>query len=274
MLVSDIRDPYNAQLVHGAIQQARPSGLMVTISGTEHVIDDEVRVIRMLRSQRPRAMVLTGTRSGSASSRVALLRELELYEQDGGRIVVAGDDELPFDTAAVPRREGARKLVAALAGMGYRSMALITPDVDSTGVREWETGVLEAAREHEVRVDRASMVRVPTSREGGYSAASGYLSSGRERVDALLAVTDAMALGAMSAVRHAGMVVGQDIGVAGFDDVVDADDVTPGLTSVDLSLESIGRTAVDLALQEPDAHRRLVVFEARAVLRDSTPARR
>ncbi|WP_277211780.1 LacI family DNA-binding transcriptional regulator [Isoptericola croceus] len=274
VLVSDIRDPYNAQLVHGAIQQARSSGLMVTISGTEHVIDDEVRVIRMLRSQRPRVMVLTGTRSGSASSRVALLRELELYEQDGGRIVVAGDDELPFDTAAVPRREGARKLVATLAGMGYRSMALITPDVDSTGVREWETGVLEAAREHEVRVDRASMVRVPMSRDGGYSAASGYLGSAQERADVLLAATDAMALGAMSALRHAGVVVGQEVGVAGFDDVVDADDVTPGLTSVDLSLESIGRTAVDLALQEPDARRRLVVFEARVVLRDSTPVRR
>lgn len=273
MLVSDIRDPYHAQLVHGAVQEARSSGLMVTITGTDHVIDDEVRVVRMLRSQLPRAMVLTGTHSGSTSSRAALLRELELYEQNGGRVVVAGDDELPFDTAAVPRREGARKLVAALAGLGYRAVALITPDVDSTGVREWETGVLEGAREHGVRVDQASMVGVPMSREGGYSAATGYLGSGRPQVDALLAATDAMALGAMNAVRDAGMVLGQEIGVAGFDDVVDADDVTPGLTSVDLSLEPIGRTAVDLALREPDARRRLIVFEARVVLRDSTPPR-
>jgi LacI family transcriptional regulator len=273
MLVSDIRDPYNAQLVHGAIQQARPSGLMVTITGTEHIIDDEVRVVRMLRSQRPRALVLTGMHSGSASSRAALLRELERYEQDGGRLVVAGDDELPFDTAAVPRREGARKLVATLAGLGYRSIALITPDVDSTGVREWEAGVLEGAREHDVRLDQASMVHVPMSREGGRSAAAGYLGSGRPQADALLAANDAMALGAMSAVREAGLVVGQEIGVAGFDDVVDADDVTPGLTSVDLSLEPIGRTAVDLALQSPDTRRRLVVFEARVVVRGSTPPR-
>lgn len=274
MLVSDIRDPYNAALVHGAIQEARSSGLMVTITGTEHVIEDEVRVIRMLRGQRPRAMVLTGTRSGSASSRVSLLRELEHYERDGGRIIVAGDDELPFDTAAVPRREGARKLVVALAGLGYRSVALLTPDRDSTGVREWETGVLEGARECAVRVDQASMFRVPMSRDGGYAAASGYLGSHRSRVDALLAATDAMALGAMSAMRSAGVVPGREIGVAGFDDVVDADDVTPGLTSVDLSLEPIGRTAVDLALQAPDTRRRLIVFEARVVLRDSTPPRR
>ncbi|MGI5186893.1 LacI family DNA-binding transcriptional regulator [Promicromonospora sp. CA-289599] len=273
MLVSDIRDPYHAELVHGAIQQARSSGLMVTITGTEHIIDDEVRAVQMIRSQRPRAMVLTGTRSGSASSRTALLRELERYEQDGGRIVVAGDDELPFDTAAVPRREGARKLVAVLAGLGYRSMALITPDVDSTGVREWETGVLEGAREHGVRLDQASMVRVPMSREGGRSAASGYLGVGRPQVDALLAATDTMALGVMSAVRDAGLVIGQDIGVAGFDDVVDADDVTPGLTSVDLSLEPIGRTAVDLALRTPGPRRRLIVFEARVVVRGSTPPR-
>lgn len=275
MVVSDIRDPYNAQLVHGAISAARDRGLMVTITGTEHAAEDEVRVIRMLRSQRPLALVLAGARGGTNSSHAALLRELERFERDGGRVVVAGEDELPFDTAVVPRREGARLLVVSLAELGYRSVALIRPDGDSSGVRSWETGIAEGARQTGVHVDHVTHLRdVPMSRDGGYAATTDLLSTGRKDVEALVAATDTMALGAISAVRAIGLVPGVDIAVAGFDDVVDADDVIPGLTSVNLALESVGATAVEMATSMPGETRRAERFEARIVLRGSTPQRR
>lgn len=274
MVVSDIRDPYNAQLVHGAINAARGRGLMVTITGTEHAADDEVRVIRMLRSQRPLALVLAGARGGSNSSHAALLRELERYERDGGRIVVAGEDELPFDTAIVPRREGARLLVASLAELGYRSVALIRPDGDSSGIRAWETGIAEGARQTGVHVDHVTHLRdVPMSRDGGYAATTELLSTGRNDVDALIAATDTMALGAISAVRAIGLVPGTGIGVAGFDDVVDADDVTPGLTSVNLALEAVGAAVVEMATSAPAERPRSMQFEARIAVRASTPPR-
>jgi LacI family transcriptional regulator len=82
-----------------------------------------------------------------------------------------------------------------------------------------------------------------------------------------------MALGAMSALRAAGLRPGVDVAVAGFDDVVDADDVTPGLTSVDLALEAIGARAVELALEPATGERRVVEFEPRVTLRESTPRR-
>lgn len=275
MVVSDIRDPYNAQLVHGAVNAARDRGLMVTITGTEHAADDEVRVIRMLRSQRPLALVLAGARGGTNSSHATLLRELERYERDGGRVVVAGEDDLPFDTAIVPRREGARLLITTLAELGYRSVALIRPDGDSAGIRSWETGIAEGARQTGVQVDHVTYLRdVAMSREGGYAAATELLSSGRTSVDALAAATDTMALGAISAMRSLGLVPGIDVGVAGFDDVVDADDVTPGLTSVDLALESVGSAVVDMATAVASDTRRAQQFEARITIRASTPPRR
>lgn len=274
MVVSDIRDPYNAQLVHGAISKARTFGLIVTITGTEHVDADEVRVIHMLRSQRPRALALTGTRSGSASSRTALLRELERYERDGGRIVVAGEDELPFDTAIVPRQEGARLLVVQLAELGYRSAALIRPRDDTAGIRAWDAGIAQGARESGIRVDRTVFAREASlSRDAGLAATTEFLAHGPRDVDVLVAASDSMALGAMSAIRQAGLAPGFDLGIAGFDDVADADDVTPGLTSVDLSLEAVGSAVVELALRTPGERRRLLEFEARVSVRGTTPPR-
>lgn len=270
VLVSDIRDPYNAKLVHGAIEAAQSAGLVVTINGTEHVIDDEIRMVRMLRSQRPMAMVLTGTRTGNMASRTALLREIERY---GGPVVVAGDDELPFDTAVVPRRAGARALITELARVGYASFALVASDAESVGTREWEAGVVEGARQAGVRIDHVTSIRVPMTRDGGFAAASRMLRNGH-RVDAILTPSDTMAIGVMSAVRSAGLTPGQDIGVAGFDDVFETDDITPGLSSVDLALERVGRSAVDLFLTAPAPERRRTTFEPQVVLRATTPARR
>jgi LacI family transcriptional regulator len=274
VVVSDIRDPYNAEIVHGVIEAANVAGLVATIAGTDHLVDDETRVVRMLRSMRPRAIVLTGSRSGSTISRTSLQEELKRYTRDGGRVVVAGDDELPFDTAVVPRRRGARELASALVELGYRSPALIAPDVDSVSAREWENGIIDGTRAKSVRIDYDAAVRAPMSRDGGYEATKRLLADRAPGVDVVMAATDMMALGAMSAIRDAGLRPGEDVGVAGFDNVVDAEDLTPGLTSVDLALAAIGARAVELAVRAPDAERTLVEFAPRVVVRGSTPPRR
>jgi LacI family transcriptional regulator len=62
------------------------------------------------------------------------------------------------------------------------------------------------------------------------------------------AVNDVMALGAMTALREAGLDVPRDAQVAGFDDIPTLRDFRPALTTVRLPLELIGERAVQLAL--------------------------
>jgi LacI family transcriptional regulator len=77
----------------------------------------------------------------------------------------------------------------------------------------------------------------------------------------------------MSAIRDAGLTPGTEIGVAGFDDVVGTEDVTPALTSVDLDLANVGAAAVELALTHPATQPRRVEFKPRVILRGTTPTR-
>lgn len=274
VLVSDIRDPYNAEIVNGVIEQAGRSGLLATFTGTDYATDDEIRAVRMMRSLRPHSMILTGTRTGTEAARESLVEELERYSREGGRVVVAGDDELAFDTAVVPRRRGAAALVKALAGLGYRSPAVILPEHDSKASREWEEGVTAAARSLGMRLDYDAVVRAPLHRDGGHAAAGRLLSHHPEGMDVILAANDAMAIGVMTALREHGVEPGADIGVAGFDDVAGAEDVSPTLTSVDLALGSVVAKAVELSMRAPGVERRIAAFEPRVVLRESTPPRR
>jgi DNA-binding LacI/PurR family transcriptional regulator len=91
------------------------------------------------------------------------------------------------------------------------------------------------------------------------------------RIEAIFAVNDVMAIGAMTAVREAGLVPGRDIAVAGFDDIDAASDVTPTLTSVRVPLRDLGRRALELALTD-DAPG-IVEIQVEVVLRESTPPR-
>ncbi|MFF4622167.1 substrate-binding domain-containing protein [Nonomuraea jabiensis] len=105
---------------------------------------------------------------------------------------------------------------------------------------------------------------------GGYDAARRLVERGFEDVEAVFAVNDVMAIGAMTAFRDAGVVPGADTGVAGFDDMASALDVVPALTSVAVPLREAGLSAMRLALSDDEGGDD-VRLPARVVLRESTP---
>jgi LacI family transcriptional regulator len=75
------------------------------------------------------------------------------------------------------------------------------------------------------------------------------------RPTAVFALNDSMALGAMSALRSAGLEIPGDIAVAGFDDIPTAQYLEPPLTTVRVDISALGARAAErlfLLLQSPD----------------------
>ena len=81
--------------------------------------------------------------------------------------------------------------------------------------------------------------------EGGYEAAQKLIAL-PERPTAIFGFNDDMAIGAMQALRAAGLEVPRDVSVVGFDDTEPAPIVTPRLTTVRQPLGEMGRMAVSL----------------------------
>jgi LacI family transcriptional regulator len=89
----------------------------------------------------------------------------------------------------------------------------------------------------------------------------------------VFAVNDVMALGALTEVRAAGLVVPDDLALAGFDDITTLRDVVPGLTTVRIPLEEVGVAATELALEPDEGEPRVLRVETSVTLRESTPLR-
>jgi len=100
--------------------------------------------------------------------------------------------------------------------------------------------------------------------DGDFTEASGYdavrhILLLHPRPTAIFACNDTAAIGAMSALRGAGLRVPDDIAVAGFDDIPISSYLRPSLTTVHVGIDRVGVLAVETllrALAERNAHRK------------------
>ena len=180
--------------------------------------------------------------------------------------------ELPFRTVTVDNTGAAHKLATALVALGYRRFAILHGPAGLRTSRERVEGFRTGLAEAGLTVDPSRTIEAEFTYAGGYAGATDLLRRGSERTELIFATNDIMAIGAMTALRDAGMTPGQDVAVAGFDDIEPAADVTPSLTTVHLPLRAIGRRALEVALKNSDGPA-VEHLPTRVVLRDSTPPR-
>ncbi|MEV0614192.1 LacI family DNA-binding transcriptional regulator [Nonomuraea sp. NPDC050404] len=267
MVVRDVADPYFSSIAAGVAQAAEAMGLIVTMAVAGASPERELEIVRTLRGQRPRVIIVAGSRIDDAGTRDALIEELRQYRTAGGRVVLISQRDLPFGTVTIDNHGGSAALARALLGAGYRRFAVLHAPPSLRTSRDRHEGFLAGLE------GTGSVLAIETgfTRAGGYEAARRLVAEGPADVEAVFAVNDVMAIGAMTAFRDAGLIPGRDIAVAGFDDIASTVDVVPALTSVAVPLREAGLSAMRLAMSDDgDAETCLPVT---VVLRESTPPR-
>src|SRR5688572_29465132 len=124
LLVADIADPYFGQIASGVARGADEAGLVVTIAITERDPQREVRLVRALRGQRPRGLILAASRM-TPDIDPELRKELELVSAVGGRAVAMGIEDDEVRSVILDNRGGAEALGRALAQRGYRNAVVL-----------------------------------------------------------------------------------------------------------------------------------------------------
>lgn len=269
LLVGDIADPSFGQLAAGVARGADEAGLVVTIASTERDPQREVRLVRAMRGQRPRGLILAASRVDGPDA-AGLQAELDALASTGGQVVVIGPGGGTSRSVAVDNRGGARALGAALAGLGYRDVVAVAA---SEGIRTSDdrlAGFTDGFTSAGGTV--GDVLRAGLTRDSGYEAATALLARGVPVGTLIFGVSDVVAIGIMSAAWDAGRRIGDDVAVAGFDDIATARDLHPALTTVRVPLDDLGFRALRAAIDpEPDAGEPDLPLEV--IVRGSTPPR-
>ncbi|GAB2665152.1 LacI family DNA-binding transcriptional regulator [Kribbella swartbergensis] len=268
ILVHDIEDPYFAAIANGVMRAADERNLLVMMASTFRDADREIAYLSSLRAQRARAAVMIGSRRTDPESLARTANEIETFLNSGAGLALVSQSGMPAHTIEPDNRAGAAELARSLAGLGWRKFGILGgPDTLATA-RDRREGFVAGLAES--GLEPVAVETGEFTRDGGYAAAEALLDR-KTDLDCVFAVNDVMAVGAMSALRSRGVDVPRELGVAGFDDIATLRDVWPGLTTVRLPLEQMGRRALELAIEGGEATTE--TFKAEVVLRESTARR-
>jgi DNA-binding LacI/PurR family transcriptional regulator len=178
---------------------------------------------------------------------------------------------------------GAHAAAEHLVGLGHREILIVVVEGPAAGAEDRQDGVmgrrlqgyLDVLEASGIDLGPGSIVVGPASFEGGEAAFLRAWEDGL-RPTAVLAMSDAMAIGVLQAARHLRLRVPQDLSVVGFDDLPTGRFSDPPLTTVHQPVRRKGEEAARLLLEEigtragsPAEHR---VLRTRLVVRRSTAA--
>ncbi len=177
----------------------------------------------------------------------------------------------PCPSVSATNWQGAYQATEYLIELGHREIGFITGSMDLNSATDRLEGYRSALRTNHFPENPHLIYEGEYTQPSGYAGATTLLDLD-EIPTAIFASNDAMAMGAMDAVRNRGLRVPEDISILGFDDVPQSAMVRPALTTVRQPLEQMGRVATQMLqdiLKNPEKDFDQMRLPTELIIRDS-----
>jgi len=251
------------QMLYNIEQAAQMRGYHVSISSIPALSRKElVLAVYALRRQRVDGILIIAP---LLEAETGFLREFAVPI-----VLVDADPSVGLPTSGIDQLYGARLGVAHLLELGHRRLALIGGPQQWNNARErfqgWKEALLEAG------LKPVAQVFGDWSAKSGYAATRTLLET-KQSFTGLLVANDQMALGALRALREAGLGVPGEVSVVGFDNIPESEFFDPPLTTVYQDFPSLGQSSLAqlLALIEAPAEAKTPrLIQPKLVVRAST----
>jgi len=241
VLVSDISNPFFAEVFKGAQKAAHEKGYTLTLFDTEEDAQRELEYIDMIARSLTDGVLLTSVYIDDA-----IIDEIEKNEmkyilvsrsiRDHSGMLVTVDDVKGISLAVRHLYEKGHRRIAHISGPLYTSAAINRLGSFRETMRELgldcPPGYVVESTFHSITGKRAmqNILALPNRPTG------------------IVAGNDLIAIGAMSAVYEAGLRIPEDISIVGFDDIWISEVTAPTLTTVSYDKKELGFLATDILI--------------------------
>jgi LacI family transcriptional regulator, galactose operon repressor len=242
LILSDIRNPFFADVARGAEDTAYTAGCDVVLCNSDLDPEKQRHYIDSLMGKNVDGIIMNSVRTLDEA-------EQRRLAESGVPVVLLNSSprKTPFSTVSADNERGGRLAAEYLIGLGHRSLAHLSGPRHHGNLTQRAQGFLRAARE----ASKDASVRVV---HGGHTLDGGYAMSRKlfrehPEVTAIFAGNDAVAFGVLKAARESGVRVPQDVSLVGFDNVEFATMVHPPLTTIHQAKYEMGEAAVSILLR-------------------------
>ena len=265
LIVSDITNPFFAEVII-AIEERLAGGRFVTLLGnTSESASKEESLLKTMTEFPADGILICPT----------------LARRDAGAEIVNLSLRLPIvafarrasglDYVGVDNVQGAQLAVEHLYNVGHRRIAFVGGDPNASTGKERIEGYQLALGRLGLEFDPTLLVPSAPTRRGGHDSVQKLLQM-ETRPTATLCFNDVVALGVIEALQLSNVKVGADFGVVGFNNIPDATQSLPGLTTIDTSPRQLGETAAELLIrriEKRDSPIQTVILQPKLIVRES-----
>ena len=270
LIVPDVANPFFTAIVRAAEDVARRAGYRIILCDTRGDLRIEREVIEEMIAHRVEGIAIAPV---SDRSKGHLLRLAKF-----GVPFVLVDRTVPgIDVDAILGDSvgGAHQLVEHLISLGHRRIGFIVESDEVSTARDRRRGYESALSAAGVVLDPAIVAKATVDPSGGFEGMQRLLQLD-DPPTAVFTVNNLVALGAIEAVREAGLEVPDDVALVCFDDIEYASRLNPFLTVMEQPAEAFGTLGTQLLLDRIEGRgperKRMVVLPAQFVVRKSCGA--
>jgi LacI family transcriptional regulator len=240
VLIPQLTDIVLAMIFAAIDTEATAAGYQVIVANTGDSGVEQRRRIELLEDRRVDGLIVMTGHLGDEQYFDQLARQ-------GLKFVLANRAVGQHPVIRADDRDGGRQATQHLLALGHRRIGVIAgPPYAPTAV-ERVHGYCDAMSEAGAKVDPDLIVHSGVQVNDGEDATRRLLSLSPPPT-AVFAVNDFAAMGALSVIRDAGHIPGDDIAVIGYNDIPLCTRLPVPLSSIHHPIEEIGRLAVDALL--------------------------
>ncbi|MGW1026391.1 LacI family DNA-binding transcriptional regulator [Streptomyces sp. NPDC002577] len=258
VVVRQVTSPFYAQVAEGVEAEAATHGWLCLVAATGGDPQRELEIVQLMREEGARLVVLVGGVVEDEAYRERVAHYAQALDASGARLVLCGRPapvpDIPALVVEFDNEAGARAITSHLLSAGHRRIVFVGALPGNTALDARVAGYRAALAEHGLPPEAAHVVDCGLGRSAGLRAMTALLkeSGGAPDFTAVFAGDDMVAAGVLRAAADAGLRVPEDISVVGYNDIPLAEDFDPPLTTVRTPAEELGRSAVRLALRDPE----------------------
>jgi LacI family transcriptional regulator len=263
--ISALSNHYFSETVHAIETECARHGSMMLFVDTHDDPAQELRVVQALHHRRVDGILLAPS---SDPDQAALA-----YLQANAIPTVLVDRQAPqgFDQVGVENAQSIQELVEHLIGHGHRRIGMIAGRRGLSTTEERIDGYRKALLAAGLPLDDDLLVNGESNSQSARLAALRLLAL-KQPPTAIIAANNLMTIGAMHALRDAGVAVPEQMALVGFDDFDWADFFLPRLSVIAQPVTALGQRAVQLLLERiehPDGARQSVQLTPTLRIRNS-----
>jgi LacI family transcriptional regulator len=236
LLLPDLHGEFFSEVIRGADEAIQDQGYHLIVSSSHN---DPIEIAAALRFMRGRVdgLVVMSPQVESELLLTNLPKSLPVV------LLNCHINNPHFDTIVTDGFGGAKDMISYLLDIGHTRIAVIKGGEKNIESQERLRGYRTAF------VNRGIPFNTSLEFSGDFTEASGFEAARKildcaDRPTAIFAFNDSMAIGAIGAIREAGLRIPNDISICGFDDIPVAKYLSPTLTSVHIPIHELGSMAI------------------------------